>query len=77
MHLSVIFFYFYLINKFLVQEETFAPILYVFPIKSFREAIKINNIVTQGLSSSIYTKNFEYTRLVRLDRGVVILGLLM
>merc|ERR1711939_907761 len=44
----------------IVSEETFAPILYVFPIKTFREAVAINNSVPQGLSSSIYTKNLEY-----------------
>jgi aldehyde dehydrogenase family 7 protein A1 len=47
------------LNK-LVQQETFAPILYVFPVKGFTEAVKINNMVPQGLSSSIYTKNLEY-----------------
>jgi len=45
----------------IVQEETFAPILYVFRIKDLGEAIRINNMVPQGLSSSIYTKNLEYT----------------
>lgn len=44
----------------IVQEEIFAPILYVFKIKDLKEAIKINNGVPQGLSSSIYTKNMEY-----------------
>jgi len=44
----------------IVQEETFAPIMYVFPIKDFHEAVRINNMVPQGLSSSIYTKNLEW-----------------
>jgi len=44
----------------IVQHETFAPILYVFKIKDFHEAVRINNMVPQGLSSSIYTKNLEY-----------------
>jgi aldehyde dehydrogenase family 7 protein A1 len=41
----------------IVQRETFAPILYVFKTKSFDEAIKWNNEVEQGLSSSIFTKD--------------------
>ena len=44
----------------IVQEETFAPIMYVFKIKDFNEAVRINNMVPQGLSSSIYTKNLEH-----------------
>jgi len=41
----------------IVKEETFAPILYIVPIKSVEEAIAINNDVPQGLSSSIFTLN--------------------
>jgi len=44
----------------IVQDETFAPVLYVFKIKDFHEAVRINNMVPQGLSSSIYTKNLEW-----------------
>jgi len=39
----------------IVAEETFAPILYVLPIRSLDEAIALNNAVPQGLSSSIFT----------------------
>ncbi|MEX2232639.1 MAG: aldehyde dehydrogenase family protein [Cyclobacteriaceae bacterium] len=39
----------------IVQEETFAPILYLIPYKTLREAIEIQNGVKQGLSSSIMT----------------------
>jgi aldehyde dehydrogenase (NAD+) len=39
----------------IVREETFAPILYVLPVKSLAEAIAVNNDVPQGLSSSIFT----------------------
>jgi len=39
----------------IVKEETFAPILYVMPVKSLDEAIAKNNEVPQGLSSSIFT----------------------
>lgn len=36
-------------------EETFAPILYIMPVRSLDEAIRINNGVAQGLSSAIFT----------------------
>ncbi len=36
-------------------EETFAPILYVFEIRSLEEGIAANNAVRQGLSSAIFT----------------------
>ncbi|MEV0550803.1 aldehyde dehydrogenase family protein [Nocardia salmonicida] len=39
----------------LVREETFAPILYVLTYDDIDEAIALNNDVTQGLSSSIFT----------------------
>tara|TARA_B100000575_G_scaffold44395_1_gene31734 strand:+ start:278 stop:1813 length:1536 start_codon:yes stop_codon:yes gene_type:complete len=43
-------------NKFsVVQEETFAPILYVIKYSSLEDAINIQNDVPQGLSSSIMT----------------------
>jgi len=43
-------------NKFsVVQEETFAPILYVIKYSSLQDAINIQNDVPQGLSSSIMT----------------------
>ncbi len=38
-----------------VQRETFVPILYVLPFKTLDKAITINNAVSQGLSSSIFT----------------------
>jgi aldehyde dehydrogenase (NAD+) len=45
-------------NNFnIVQQETFAPILYLIKYKSIEEAIAYNNGVTQGLSSSIMTTN--------------------
>jgi len=40
-----------------IHRETFAPIVYVYKTKSVDEAIKWNNEVEQGLSSSIFTKN--------------------
>ena len=43
-------------NKFsVVQEETFAPILYVIKYSSLQDAINLQNDVPQGLSSSIMT----------------------
>ena len=37
------------------EHETFAPILYLIPVKSVDEAIQLNNDVPQGLSSAIFT----------------------
>ena len=42
-----------------VQEETFAPILYVMKFKSLDDAIKMHNDVPQGLSSAIFTLNVK------------------
>ena len=39
----------------IVQEETFAPILYVSRYRSLEEAIALNNAVPQGLASAIFT----------------------
>ncbi len=44
----------------IVQEETFAPILYLIKVKDLEEAIDVNNRVPQGLSSAIFTKNLKY-----------------
>jgi len=41
----------------LVHQETFAPILYILKCKSLDEAIRWNNEVRQGLSSSLFTTN--------------------
>jgi aldehyde dehydrogenase (NAD+) len=41
----------------IVQEETFAPILYMIRYTSIEEAIGYQNGVPQGLSSSIFTTN--------------------
>ncbi len=43
----------------IVREETFAPILYIMRYTSLDEAIKIQNEVPQGLSSSIMTLNMR------------------
>ncbi len=39
----------------IVQEETFAPIIYLIKYKTIDEAIELNNGVPQGLSSSLFT----------------------
>jgi aldehyde dehydrogenase (NAD+) len=41
----------------IVQQETFAPILYVLTYDTLEEAIELNNAVPQGLSSAIFTDN--------------------
>ena len=41
----------------IVQEETFAPILYLIEYDTIENAIKTHNSVAQGLSSSIFTNN--------------------
>lgn len=43
----------------IVQDETFAPILYVMKYKTLDEAIDMQNGVPQGLSSSIFTQNLK------------------
>ncbi|XP_070170116.1 putative aldehyde dehydrogenase family 7 member A1 homolog isoform X1 [Polyergus mexicanus] len=40
-----------------VQQETFAPIVYILEANSLEEAIDLNNDVEQGLSSSLFTKS--------------------
>jgi aldehyde dehydrogenase family 7 protein A1 len=41
------------------QEEVFAPVLYVAEFETLEEAVKINNSVPQGLSSSLFTKDLQ------------------
>jgi aldehyde dehydrogenase (NAD+) len=43
----------------IVQDETFAPILYLIRYKTLNEAIGYHNGVRQGLSSSIFTLNMR------------------
>jgi aldehyde dehydrogenase (NAD+) len=43
----------------LVLKETFAPILYVLRYSDLDEAIALNNSVSQGLSSSIFTNDLK------------------
>jgi len=43
----------------IVHEETFAPILYLIKYETMEDAIRFNNEVPQGLSSSIFTNDLR------------------
>ena len=43
----------------IVQDETFAPLLYILTYKTLDEAIALHNDVPQGLSSAIFTDNVQ------------------
>ncbi|MCK4992384.1 MAG: aldehyde dehydrogenase family protein, partial [Bacteroidales bacterium] len=43
----------------IVQDETFAPLLYLIKYGTIEEAIALNNGVPQGLSSAIFTLNLR------------------
>ena len=48
-------------NEFpIVQEETFAPILYILEYDTFDQALEIHNNVPQGLSSAVFTNSMQY-----------------
>lgn len=46
-----------------VRHETFAPILYLMSYDTFAQAIEIQNGVTQGLSSSVFTSDIRQAEL--------------
>ena len=56
-------------NWEIVQEETFAPIVYVMKYSSIDEAISLHNDVPQGLSSSIFTTNIRNAERFLSNRG--------
>lgn len=57
-------------NEFhIVQEETFAPILYVMKYSTIQQAIDMQNGVPQGLSSSIFTNNMREMELFLSQAG--------
>jgi aldehyde dehydrogenase (NAD+) len=57
-------------NNFrMVQEETFAPILYIMSYKNIEEAIELQNNVVQGLSSAIMTLNMRESELFLSHQG--------
>ena len=45
----------------IVQEETFAPILYLMKYRRIEEAVAMQNDVKQGLSSAIFSNDFRET----------------
>jgi len=53
----------------IVQEETFAPILYVMKYSTIEQAIELQNGVPQGLSSSIFTNNMREMELFLSQAG--------
>jgi alpha-ketoglutaric semialdehyde dehydrogenase len=56
----------------LEQEEIFGPLLSVIRVDSLDEAIKVNNDVPYGLSSSLYTKDVHgaFRAMADLDNGI-------
>ncbi|HPJ12176.1 MAG TPA: aldehyde dehydrogenase family protein [Caldisericia bacterium] len=52
-----------------VQNETFAPLLYIMTYDSFDDAINLHNDVPQGLSSSIFTNNLQTAELFLSHQG--------
>jgi acyl-CoA reductase-like NAD-dependent aldehyde dehydrogenase len=56
----------------LEQEEIFGPVLSVIRVRSFDEAVRVNNDVRYGLSSSIYTRNVDlaFRAMQDLDNGI-------
>lgn len=53
----------------IVQQETFAPILYVMPYRDLTEAITIQNGVPQGLASAILTNDVREAELFMSPAG--------
>jgi aldehyde dehydrogenase (NAD+) len=53
----------------IVQQETFAPILYAMSYRSIEEAIALQNAVPQGLSSAIFTNDVREAELFVSARG--------
>ena len=52
-----------------VQEETFAPILYVYKYQNLDQAIALHNDVPQGLSSAIFTNDLREAELFTSSMG--------
>ena len=53
----------------IVQEETFAPIVYIIPYVDIKDAMRKHNNVPQGLSSSIFTTNISSAEYFLSNRG--------
>ncbi|MEV0982898.1 MULTISPECIES: aldehyde dehydrogenase family protein [unclassified Brevibacterium] len=56
----------------IVEDETFAPILYVMEYTDFDAAIELNNAVPQGLSSAVFTSDLSEAErfIARSDTGI-------
>jgi acyl-CoA reductase-like NAD-dependent aldehyde dehydrogenase len=56
----------------LEQEEIFGPVLSVVRVDSYEDAVRVNNDVRYGLSSSIYTRdvNLAFRAMQELDNGI-------
>ncbi len=56
----------------IVEDETFAPILYVMEYDDFDAAVELNNAVPQGLSSAVFTAELAEAEgfLTRSDTGI-------
>ena len=58
----------------IVQEETFAPLLYFMTYENFEDALSMHNNVPQGLSSGIFTNDFreaeQFLSVVGSDCGI-------
>ena len=49
----------------IVKQETFAPILYIMPYSDLLEAIEMQNDVSQGLSSALFTNDIKEAQIFR------------
>lgn len=56
----------------LAVEEIFGPVLSVVAVHSFDQAVRVNNEVRYGLSSSVYTRNVQlaFRAMEELDNGI-------
>jgi aldehyde dehydrogenase (NAD+) len=53
----------------IVQQETFAPILYIIRYSEISQAIQMQNAVEQGLSSAIFSQNLKHVEKFLSARG--------
>jgi aldehyde dehydrogenase (NAD+) len=60
----------------LEQEEIFGPVLSVIRVKDLDEAVRVNNDVRYGLSSSLYTRDLEggFRAMTALETGITYLN---
>ena len=53
----------------IVEQETFAPILYLLEYERFEDALRLHNDVPQGLSSAIFTESLRSAEAFLSSRG--------